>query len=168
MRDCLQTFQGLGHSVVEKSSCGRNSRDFAIVDMIVRMCFFFSSSSCVGVSCVFVPSILVTVPPTKSRRGLHFAVYVEDYTCSVYFSVQLHTSYNRPGSHTGGAFFFFLRLNMRIHDFEKSCVIERPKHPHTHSTLDRSAARQWIRKGPSSLMCGQHAAFFFYSRGDRV
>ena len=39
--------------------------------------------------CVFVPYIFATVPPIEARRALPFAVYLEDYTCSVYFSVQI-------------------------------------------------------------------------------
>ncbi len=39
---------------------------------------------------------------------LHFAVYLEDYTCSVYFSVQLEpTEVKQEGVNTE-AFFFFL------------------------------------------------------------
>ncbi len=40
--------------------------------------------------CVFVSSILATAPLIKGeRRVLHFAVYLEDYTCSVHFYSQL-------------------------------------------------------------------------------
>ena len=40
------------------------------------------------VLCVFVPSILAAVPSIKARRALHFAVFLEDYTFSVNYSVQ--------------------------------------------------------------------------------
>ena len=46
----------------------------------------------------FVLSILAAVPPIKARRALHFAVYLEDCTCSEYFSVQLE----QTGVTTGG------------------------------------------------------------------
>ena len=47
----------------------------------------------------------------RSRRDVYytFAVYVEDYTCSVYFSVQLvPTVVTQEGVNTGALFFFFL------------------------------------------------------------
>ena len=47
---------------------------------------------------VFFPSILVTVPPIKARRVLHFAAYSGDYTIAAYLSVLL----NQPGSHRRG------------------------------------------------------------------
>ena len=61
--------------------------------------------------CVFVPSILTTAPPIKARRALHFAVYLEDDTCSVYFPVQLEptgvTQEGVGGTHLGYFFFLF-------------------------------------------------------------
>ena len=58
--------------------------------------------------CVFVSSILATVPLVKARRVLHFGVYLEDYTCSVYFSVQLEPTEVAKEVHTGALFFFYI------------------------------------------------------------
>ena len=43
----------------------------------MNLAFFMGVCVCV---CVFSPSILVTVPPIKARRVLHFAAYSGDYT----------------------------------------------------------------------------------------
>ena len=71
-----------------------------------RANFFGSNGVCVLRA--FVSSILAAVPLIKARRGLHSALYLEDYTCSVYFSVQLEpTGVTQEGVNTG-AFFFSL------------------------------------------------------------
>ena len=58
--------------------------------------------------CVFSSHLLAVVPLFKVKRALHFAVYLEDYTRSVYFSVQLEpTGVTQEWVNTG-AFFFFL------------------------------------------------------------
>ena len=61
-------------------------------------------SVCVG---VVVPYILAAVPLFKARRALHFAVYLdlEDYTCIMYFCVQLEpTGVTHEGVNTGAVF----------------------------------------------------------------
>ena len=50
---------------------------------------------------VFSSHLLAAVPLFKTRRALLFAVYLEDYTCSVYFSVQLEPT----GVTQGGGLF---------------------------------------------------------------
>ncbi len=69
--------------------------------------FFSLGDMCVCV-CVFVACIGDS--PSWSRRDVYytFAVYLEDYTYSVYFSVQLEpTEVTQEGVNTG-AFLFFL------------------------------------------------------------
>ena len=56
---------------------------------------------------IFVPSVLTAVPLIKARRALHIAVYLENYTCAMYSSVQLEpTRVTQEGVNTGAIIFF--------------------------------------------------------------
>ncbi len=69
--------------------------------------------------------LATAVPLVNARRVRHFAVYLEDYTCSVYFSVQLHrTNRGRTGGGKDYVKVFIASPNHVVLPRDAWCVLQ--------------------------------------------